>query len=119
MPRLESATPKYRLHKASDQAVVTLDGKDHYLGPHGTKISKLAYDRVVGEWLAAGRQIAGYTDLSISEMLAAYKRHCRDYYRGPDGNLTDEIRNIELAMQPLRDLYGRTNACDFGPPSAG
>ena len=26
-------TPSYRLHKPSGQAVVTLDGRDHYLGP--------------------------------------------------------------------------------------
>ena len=37
------------------RAVVTLAGKDHYLGKYGTKSSKLLYDRLVGEWLAAGR----------------------------------------------------------------
>jgi len=32
MPRLMTdRIPKYRKHKASGQAVVTLDGKDHYL----------------------------------------------------------------------------------------
>src|SRR3990167_6392065 len=31
MPRLTNATPKYRKHRASGQAVVTLNGKDHYL----------------------------------------------------------------------------------------
>ena len=32
--------PKYRKHRASGQAVVTLNGRDIYLGPHGTKASK-------------------------------------------------------------------------------
>src|SRR5580698_616502 len=105
MPRLNSETPKYRHHRASGQAVVNLNGKDTYLGPYGTKASKQAYDRVLGEWLAAGRQQAGYSDLSITEMLAAYKRHCRDYYRRPDGTISEEVRNIELAMKPLRELY--------------
>ena len=36
MPRLTHQHPKYRLHRASGQAVVTLDGKDRYLGPFGT-----------------------------------------------------------------------------------
>jgi hypothetical protein len=36
--------PRYRKHKATDQAVVTLDGKDHYLGKHGTEESRRAYD---------------------------------------------------------------------------
>ena len=46
--------PSYRHHRASGQAVVTLSGRDIYLGPHGTKFSRDNYDRVVGEWLAAG-----------------------------------------------------------------
>ena len=32
--------PSYRLHKPTGQAVVTLNGKDHYLGRHGTRESK-------------------------------------------------------------------------------
>ncbi len=55
MPRLTNATPKYRKHKASGQAIVTLCGKDHYLGPHGTKASNVEYDRLVAEWLSQGR----------------------------------------------------------------
>jgi hypothetical protein len=33
MPKLGNRTPKYRLHKASQQAAVTLEGRDFYLGP--------------------------------------------------------------------------------------
>ena len=29
-------TPSYRLLKSSGQAVVTIDGRDHYLGKHGS-----------------------------------------------------------------------------------
>ena len=39
MPKLRNSVPKYRRHKASGQAVVTLDGKDFYLGPHNSKVS--------------------------------------------------------------------------------
>ena len=35
---------------------MTLSGQDYYLGPHGTKASKLEYDRVIAEWLARGRR---------------------------------------------------------------
>ncbi len=34
MPRLTQAVPKYRKHRASGQAIVTISGQDHYLGPH-------------------------------------------------------------------------------------
>jgi hypothetical protein len=33
MPSLLHATPKYRLHRSSGQAVVTLSGADHISGP--------------------------------------------------------------------------------------
>ena len=38
--------PKYRKHKASGQAIVTIGGKMHYLGPHDTKASRAEYDLV-------------------------------------------------------------------------
>jgi hypothetical protein len=37
MPKLKTKTPSYRLHKGSGQAVVTLSGKDIYLGVHGSE----------------------------------------------------------------------------------
>jgi hypothetical protein len=52
MPRLTASNPKYQKHRASGQAVVTLDGRDFYLGPHGTQASRDEYDRLVGEWLS-------------------------------------------------------------------
>ena len=42
MPKLVHATPKYRRHKASGNAVVTLDGQDHYLGRYGSKAIRRA-----------------------------------------------------------------------------
>ena len=54
MPRLTRTTPKYRRHKASGQAVVTIEGRDHYLGPWRTKASTIEYDRLIGEWLTYG-----------------------------------------------------------------
>jgi len=36
MPRLTGKIPAYRLHKARNLAVVTLDGRNHYLGPFGS-----------------------------------------------------------------------------------
>lgn len=58
MPRLIQAVPKYRKHRASGQAVVTLNGQDHYLGPHGTKASSVEYDRLIAEWLAHGDRVS-------------------------------------------------------------
>ena len=42
MPRIKRPrTPSYRRHKPSGQAVVTLNGKDYYLGKNGAKASRL------------------------------------------------------------------------------
>ena len=75
VPKLMNTTPKYRKHKATGQAVVTVAGHDHYLGPHGTKTSRSEYDRVVGEWIAAGRpshHVAAQAGITIAELAAAY-----------------------------------------------
>jgi hypothetical protein len=45
MPRLTNSVPKYRRHKQSGQAIVTLNGRDYLLGPWRTKASKANYDR--------------------------------------------------------------------------
>lgn len=55
MPKLTVAVPKYRKHRASGQAIVTVNGRDHYLRPPTSKASKLEYDRLVNQWLTTNR----------------------------------------------------------------
>ena len=40
MPYPKNHVPKYRRHKVSAQAIVTIEGRDHYLGPWKSKASK-------------------------------------------------------------------------------
>ncbi len=55
-----SRPPSYRLHRRTGQAVVTLVGRDIYLGKHGTPESREAYQRKIKEWSAAsGRCFRG------------------------------------------------------------
>jgi len=70
MPKLSDSLPKYRKHRATGQAVVTLSGRYFYLGPHGTRASRLEYDRLIGEWLQNGRT-AG-TPLPVSGYLCIF-----------------------------------------------
>lgn len=42
-----------------------MNGKDFYLGVHGTQASKTEYDRLIAEWLVAGRQIPSGSDLLL------------------------------------------------------
>lgn len=125
MPARTPRTPSYRLHKPTGQAVVTIRGRDLYLGKFGSPESKAEYDRLVAEWLANGRAFAprprsdpggspAPSDLTVSELVLAYFRFAEGYYR-KNGRPTSEVVNIKGSLRPLRRLYGHTRARDFGP----
>lgn len=115
-------TPSYRHHKPSNQAVVTLNGRDVYLGVYDTPASRAEYDRVIAEWLAAGRrppagaggQGVSPSELTINELIVAYVRFAEGYYR-KGGEPTGEADTIRYALRPLHRLYGPTEAREFGP----
>jgi integrase len=106
-------TPKYRRHRASGQAVVTICGQDFYLGKYGTKASHIEYDRIIGEWLAAGRSLpsrADGTDYTVREIIARYWVFAETHY-----GKSRELINIKHSLRRLKELYGHTLARDFGP----
>ena len=72
MPRLVDSVPKYRLHRASGQAIVSIAGKDHYLGPWRSKASRIEYDRIVGEWIANGRR--GPVDTCAGDLTISHDK---------------------------------------------
>lgn len=78
-------TPTYRKHKGSGQAVVTLNGKDHYLGCFGTEGSKANYDRLISAWLSNGRQLPATgpevdANRSINEVILAFWKYAEKHY---------------------------------------
>src|SRR6516165_647362 len=92
-----SRPPGYRHHKATGQAVVTIDGKDHYLGKHGTPDSRLRYERLISRWLQAPGEAAeiGPTsggDITIAELCAQFFKWASSYYV-KDGRTTSELNN--------------------------
>ena len=94
-------TPKYRKHRASGQAVVTLYGRDFYLGPHGTKASRTEYDRLISEWLAAGRPSQApsvQNDITVVELAAAYRKYAKSYYV-KHGKPTDTMHQVNRATE--------------------
>ena len=54
------SVPAYRLHKPSNQAIVTLTNfgrrKDFYLGPYGSSESRQEYARRIQEWETSGQR---------------------------------------------------------------
>jgi hypothetical protein len=107
--------PSYRRDKPTGQAVVTLNGKDLYLGAWNTRASRAEYDRLIGEWLAAGRCLPKpQSDLSIAELAFRYWRSADGYFR-KDGQPTGSLDRIRVALRILRQSYAQTLAADFGP----
>ena len=121
MPR-HPTVPSYRHHRPSGQAVVTLAGRDHYLGAHNSPESHREYRRLVAEYLAGGGNVPldATADLTVSEVLDAYWAHAQEHYRRRDpltGELTPstQVARIKQSLRPVRDLYGATEARRFGP----
>ncbi len=111
--------PPYRHHKPSDQAVVTLNGKDHYLGPFDSEASHTEYDRLVAEWLAQGRRLPAQgeegQELSVGKVMLAFIRHADQYYVKPDGKPSSEANAMRCALRFARKLYTHLPVRKFGP----
>jgi integrase len=128
LARLESRTmpkssrpPAYRLHKARNSAVVTLDGRNHYLGAYGSSESHEKYARLIAEWRLHARHLLPTTGprrpvstLSVNELILSYFRHAQSYYV-KDRRPTSEQDNIRQALRFVRQLYGASQAAAFGP----
>jgi hypothetical protein len=116
MPR-SPALPRYRLHRASGRAVVTLNYKDFYLGPYNSAESHREYDRLLAEWIANGRQLPQAIQtrtLTINQLLAAYLQFAKQYYSLGTPPCKEYIA-MKYAAKPLRALYGTKPITEFGP----
>lgn len=121
MPANSPRIPKYCRHKATGQAYVTLGGKRHYLGNHGSEKSKERYRAVVAELVVAPEvnaarpcNVSPGQSITIVELAIAYWKHAKDYYR-KDGDLTTQVDNIRQALKPLKNFYSTTPVNEFGP----
>jgi integrase len=120
MPKLRNKLPSYCRHKASGQAVVTLDGRDRYLGTYGTQESYSNYEQLVAKWLAMQKtpEVCStgclFDDLRVCELLAAYLDFAKSYYV-KNGRQTGEYVNLIHAVEPLTQLFSESRVSDFRP----
>jgi integrase len=110
--------PSYRHHKARNLAVVTINGKDHYLGPYESPQSREKYHRLIAEWLG-GQELRevprnGTPSLSVNELILRYYRFACSYYV-KNGQPTSEVATIKQALRFVRQLYGSVAAVEFSP----
>ncbi|XZE22522.1 tyrosine-type recombinase/integrase [Pirellulaceae bacterium SH449] len=106
--------PSYRKH-VSGQARVTIAGRDYLLGRHGSAASKMAYQKLIAEWLASGGSGSFRTpveEYTVTQLIADYMTHARSYYKA---TMRAELNNLRPAMRSWRELYGKTPVIEFGP----
>jgi hypothetical protein len=108
MPRLTNRPPKYRFHKASGQAVVTIGGRDFYLGQYDSDETWAEYRRLVAEWCGRPaptpprktKSDAGAArELTVDELIASYWEVARIDYR-KNGSPTSMLDSIRSAVAP-------------------
>jgi hypothetical protein len=119
MPYSNQYVPTYRHKKSRGLAVVTINGRDIYLGQFNSPESRRQYDKLIQEWLASGRVMTSETPIeeesfSVAELIVAYMEHAAVFYQ-KDGKPTSHLHNVEDALTYLKDLYGLEAVKDFGP----
>jgi integrase len=113
MSKRDSHRPVYQLHKASGQARVKIDGRDHYLGPHGSPESYDQYQELITEWRIRNCDADRYT-LTVDDLALLYLAHAKQHYRKA-GRHTSEVHCIRSALRYLVATAGRTRVRSFGP----
>lgn len=116
MPVKPPSYRRQRLRDGHDRAFVEMKGRRYWLGRYGTDESRQRYVQFIAEWQATGGLLADENDkLTIAQLGEAFLEHARAVYRRADRTPTKEAANCEQALQPLREIYGPTDAAAFGP----
>jgi integrase len=119
MPR-KSTIPAYKLHAATGQARVIIDGKHIYLGKFNSPESKAQYELLVRKLLTnrtdveMRERVQVSNDLRVIELVRDYLKFARGYYV-KNGVPTPEYPQIYAALTPVREQYGEELVTSLGP----
>ena len=106
-------------HKARNCAVVTINGKNHYLGPYDSPESYEKYARLIAEWKCkqippeASTPGGNGTGSRVNDLILAFWQHAKQRYV-KNGKPTSEIRSFRTALRPV----GSSTAESRSPTSA-
>ena len=94
--------PSYRLHKPTGLAVVTLQGKDCYLGKYNSKASWEEYQDLVRDYLANDCKLPptrSNNAITIEELVVKFLEYAEGYYQ-KNGKVTATLSHCKLALSP-------------------
>ncbi len=87
--------------------------KDYNLGAYGSDESRERHARLVADWEARGRRLAGErtptNSLTVTQLCAEYRRAVKGE------RSSKEVSAVGQVIRVLRSLYGTTAAAEFGP----
>lgn len=115
--------PSYRLHKPRNCAVVTIDGRDYYLGPYGSPSSKQKYAGLIRAWEQRKEQLGVPVEApldpsdrpTVDEVILVYLKHVAIYYKPNNGENT-EAGCIDDALKVVQECgFGSEFADSFRP----
>ncbi|MEO1498796.1 MAG: site-specific integrase [Planctomycetota bacterium] len=137
MPKILKRPPKYRLHKSTGQAVVSVHGKVIQLGPFGSPRSHERYQQEVERWRAGlfqqhperaaaepepieisiqelqARRRRGQP-VTINEIALLYEDYAHGYYV-KNGVVTREGEQVSEMLRLLLRYHGEDELDEFGP----
>ena len=108
--------PVYGLHKPTNQARTTFNGKRIYLGQYDSPESRRKFDEVIARWEAAkaGRTTPTVSKLTVGRLAILFLEHATVEY-SKNGKPTGEYDNFRQALRSLTRLYAGCRVVDFGP----
>jgi integrase len=116
--RRSSRVPSYRLHKARGLAVVTIDGRNRYLGVFGSTESHARYAALIAEWQRTAtpepRSAKSAASFTIADLALAYLGFAKGYYV-KNGTTTSQVYIERSGLRALVALYQSEQAAEFGP----
>jgi integrase len=119
----KGSLPAYRHHKARNCAVVTIDGKDHYLGPYDTPSSKQKYAALIRSWqqrqelpnASPNEPLLPNDRPTVNELILAFLKYADAHYK-PNNGENKEAGCIDDALKVVQQCgYGNQAADDFRP----
>lgn len=118
MARPRAAVPKLHHHKSSGQGRVSYAGREYWLGAFGSADCRRRYAALLQQIRTeehppepAAVRDADPGALTVSALVLRFRDHATAYY----GAGSSELVNFGYALRPLRELFGRIAAANFGP----